>query len=87
MLAQTGCGTGRGCYLATPAGAVDCAPAGARAAGSPCAAQADCAPGLVCTSEVCSTLCRLPMGEPACPPRTRCVDYDYTPDGVGVCTR
>ena len=75
------CGVGKGCYGTHVEGAV-CAWAGAKAAGSACGFQNDCAPGLTCVGEVCRAYCPLASCEHQCIAGSTTLDV---PGGIGLC--
>ena len=62
-VANTGCPTGEGCYVASLTGNLCIPNPGTGAAGSSCSMLDDCAPGLMCVGQTlpgtCMTLCNL----------------------------
>jgi hypothetical protein len=84
-LVASSCASGQACQIVDPTGATDCVPgpaAGAGLAGLAC----PCQTGLVCSSDLCRSLCRTTGGELSCPAGDgRCVHFSTDPQGVGEC--
>jgi hypothetical protein len=57
---------GEACYLSGITTAPICQAAGDAADGADCKDDNECAPGLLCVTQVCRALCRVGGGEPAC---------------------
>ncbi|MBW2461699.1 MAG: hypothetical protein JRH11_08630 [Deltaproteobacteria bacterium] len=60
LVAQTGCGPGQGCYLASEG--PRCGAAGIEVFGGSCASDADCGAGLTCVGSICVSYSHLGFG-------------------------
>ena len=92
LAVTSACAPREGCYVVYPRGVSDpwaeCLLAGAAAAGEPCAAQNDCAPGFFCTGLSTSACVRICVLGDTCPSgEGTCTAQAYSPPGTGVCIR